>query len=76
MKMVGINRKDMQTDCLVASAEKKCEECEGFLPPMKQNRKLLKVSQIETLSSEEQQTEKEKEKMFRVYIFAVERQKQ
>lgn len=51
------------------------EECEGFLPPMKQNRKLLKVSQIETASSEEQQTEKEK-KTFRAYTFAAERQRQ
>lgn len=42
---------------------------------MKQNRKLLKVSQIETLSSEEQQTEKEK-KTFRAYTFAAKRQKQ
>lgn len=51
------------------------EECEGFLPPMKQNRKLLKVSQIETLSSEEQQTENEKKKRLES-TFAAERQKQ
>lgn len=43
---------------------------------MKKNRKLLKVSQTETLSSEEQQTENEKKKTFRVYTFAAERQKQ
>lgn len=43
---------------------------------MKQNRKLLKVSQIETLSSEEQQTEMGEKNTFRVYTFAAERQKQ